>query len=152
MYVKHGHTWKGGTSRLYRIWVQMRRRCRENHPGYEGVTVSPTWSDFDTFLSWAVANDYADDLQIDRIDPYGNYEPNNCRWVTPLVNGNNKRNSTKITAFGETKSISLWARDERCAVSRQALWSRLELCGWSPEKAITTPVARSLRTLRWLVL
>ncbi|WP_282695212.1 hypothetical protein [Streptomyces sp. CC208A] len=41
-----------------------------------------------------------------------------------------------ITAFGEAKALSAWANDPRCAVSREALRTRLAL-GWLPEDAIT---------------
>ncbi|MEU3629121.1 hypothetical protein [Streptomyces fradiae] len=40
-----------------------------------------------------------------------------------------------ITAFGETKALSAWAKDPRCAVSREALRTRLAL-GWASEDAI----------------
>jgi hypothetical protein len=45
----------------------------------------------------------------------------------------------KLTAFGETKTIAQWAKDQRSTVTKNALQGRLRL-GWAPEKAITTPV------------
>ena len=36
-------------------------------------------------------NGYSEGLQIDRINNDGNYEPSNCRWVTPRKNCMNKR-------------------------------------------------------------
>ncbi|MFD8114359.1 hypothetical protein [Streptomyces microflavus] len=44
----------------------------------------------------------------------------------------------QITAFGESKTLREWAADERCAVTREALRTRLAL-GWAPGDAITTP-------------
>ena len=32
-----------------------------------------------------------DGTTIDRINPFGNYEPTNCRWSTRQVQANNKR-------------------------------------------------------------
>ncbi|MGW4289676.1 hypothetical protein ACWEIK_22400 [Streptomyces sp. NPDC004673] len=43
-----------------------------------------------------------------------------------------------ITAFGETKMLSAWAKDDRCTVSREALRTRLAL-GWNTETAISRP-------------
>ncbi|MFI1890209.1 hypothetical protein [Streptomyces jumonjinensis] len=43
-----------------------------------------------------------------------------------------------IPAFGESKPLAGWAADERCAVSREALRTRLAL-GWDPADAITKP-------------
>ena len=37
--------------------------------------------------------------QIDRINPDGNYSKDNCRWVSNLVNSNNKRGGTKVDPF-----------------------------------------------------
>ncbi|GGL68103.1 hypothetical protein GCM10010095_61260 [Streptomyces anthocyanicus] len=45
--------------------------------------------------------------------------------------------SGPISAFGESKPLRVWAADERSAVNREALRTRLAL-GWAPEQAITT--------------
>jgi hypothetical protein len=44
-----------------------------------------------------------------------------------------------VTAFGRTKSVTDWAWDPRCAVTRGGLIARLDR-GMKPEEAIETPV------------
>lgn len=47
---------------------------------------------------------------------------------------------TDLTAWGETQSLSEWARDERCSVTAQTLGRRLRVHrSWSPERIIETP-------------
>ena len=43
-----------------------------------------------------------------------------------------------ISAFGETKSISEWARDHRATVDYWTLWYRIIKGKWSPEIALTS--------------
>lgn len=139
---RHG----GRETRLYTIWIGMRERCytpsARNYSRYggKGVTVCAEWlTEFAAFRDWALANGYQSELSIDRIDPTGNYEPENCRWATAKEQQRNKTNNRHITAFGETKVLSEWAEDERCTVSLPTLTGRLNR-GWSAERAVSTPV------------
>ena len=90
-------------TRLYHIWGGMKDRCsRKNNKNYRlyggrGIKVCDVWNnDFLAFRNWALDKGYKDNLSIDRIDPNGNYEPNNCRWITLTEQTYNKRNSRKI--------------------------------------------------------
>ncbi|MBS1712776.1 MAG: hypothetical protein JST30_00415 [Armatimonadetes bacterium] len=58
-----------------------------------------------------------------------------ARWHRP----EGRKNGRLVTAFGETKCLSDWARDERCTVSVCRLRDRLEE-GMDPERAVTKPV------------
>lgn len=82
--------------RLMRIWVAMKQRCYNPNTkafktyGARGIQVCDEWkSGFKLFYEWAVNNGYSDNLEIDRINTYGNYEPENCRWITHADNTKN---------------------------------------------------------------
>jgi hypothetical protein len=49
-----------------------------------------------------------------------------------------ERSRGLISAFGEAKTLTAWSRDGRCAVSREAVRTRLAL-GWDAEDAIARP-------------
>jgi hypothetical protein len=66
----------------------MKSRCYNlNNPSYHryggrGISVCDDWLEFVSFRNWALANGYADNLSIDRINNDGNYSPINCQWIT----------------------------------------------------------------------
>lgn len=73
--------------RLYQIYKLMILRCdKEKAKGNykkHNISVCDEWkNDFETFKKWALDNGYKEDLLIDRINTFGNYEPSNCRWIT----------------------------------------------------------------------
>ena len=57
-------------------------------------------NDFLKFYNWSMNNGYKDNLTIDRINNDGNYEPSNCRWVTPKEQLNNRRNFLIKNQYG----------------------------------------------------
>lgn len=79
--------------RLNSIWRGMKTRCyNEKSFGYSnyggrGIIICDEWkNDFKVFYDWAIKNGYKDGLTIDRINNDGNYEPNNCQWITKSEN------------------------------------------------------------------
>ncbi len=85
-------------TRAYHIYQGMKRRCYDEKCksykfyGARGIRVCDEWLNNPIdFAEWAYNNGYADDLEIDRIDSDGNYEPSNCRWVTSEVNLQNRK-------------------------------------------------------------
>ena len=92
---KHGG-WKNAS---YNTWRAMLRRC--NNPkdkdykryGAVGIRVCPEWHDYTRFR-----DDMGEPVgaeTLDRIDPYGNYEPGNCRWASLPVQARNTRLHSK---------------------------------------------------------
>lgn len=148
-YLKSGHTQSCGClrnktitkhgmchTRLYSIWQNMKARC-EKHKNYagRGIKVCDEWqSDFRIFHQWAISNGYKDDLELDRIDNDGNYEPSNCRWVTHLENNRNKRTNHFLTYNGVTRTLSEW--QEVTGIPYQEIRRRLN-SGKSIKEALT---------------
>ena len=127
-------------TRLYHIWNGMRERCSNpNNPQYDsygarGIQVCPEWLEYVNFRDWALANGYAENLSIDRIDNNGGYCPENCRWATAREQANNTRKTRLLTYNGETHSVSEWAR--KLNINQSTLSMRINKYGWSVEDAL----------------
>ena len=116
-------------TRLYTIWRGIKKRClNKNLKGFyryggRGISVCKEWEkDFISFYNWAIQNGYKDNLTIDRINNDGNYEPNNCRWVTMEEQSQNTCKVINLTYNFHTYSISKWAR--LLGISRHTLYAR----------------------------
>jgi hypothetical protein len=77
---------------LYGRWMRMKCRCKSSITYLEkGIQVCEEWmNNYEAFKNWAIANGAHENLELDRINNYGNYEPSNCRWATHAENCRNR--------------------------------------------------------------
>jgi hypothetical protein len=135
----HGMT----KTRIYKTWQDMKARCnRKTNKDYmryggRGITICNEWINFEPFMKWAYENGYSDNLELDRIDYNGNYEPSNCRFATRREQTNNTSRNHYITCRGITKTMSEWA--DVAEVSYSTFRSRINESHWEPEEAIFSP-------------
>lgn len=110
-FTTHGET----NSRLFRVWVNVKKRCYNPHyKGYKdyggrGICICEEWrNSYEAFRIWALANGYDENAPrgqctLDRINNNGNYEPANCRWVDMKTQAQNRRPRGYSKKDGETK-------------------------------------------------
>jgi len=139
----HGMT----KSRIYQTFTDIKRRCYNSNTkayknyGGRGIIVCDEWlikegMGFMNFYNWAMENGYTDKLTIDRNNVNGNYEPNNCSWITMKEQENNRRNNKVIAINGIEKNESKWA--EEFNISVQLLRYRIKK-GLKDDDLIKTP-------------
>jgi hypothetical protein len=131
----------------YHTWGNMLDRCININSllyksyGGRGIKVCNRWKGKKGFINFLedLGKKPSSKHQLDRIDNDGNYEPKNCRWVTPKENTRNKRNTKYITYNNNTNCVSAWA--EGLGISTSTLFGRLRN-GWSIERALTQKVQK----------
>lgn len=128
---------------LYQVWADIKQRClnpkNRSYGGYggRGITICGEWAaNYEAFRDWALTSGFSDDLQIERKNNNGNYEPSNCKWATRIEQANNVRSNQRIEHDGVSKTIAEWAR---CVgISHITLRGRLA-SGWSVADALSKP-------------
>lgn len=131
--------------RLSRIWRKMRNRClNPNNSSFKdyggrGIEICSEWDNFYEFQEWALNSGYSKELTLDRINVNGNYDPENCRWVSLKRQERNKRNTIYLTLHGIKKPMADWS--DEIGISWRTLHSRY-VRGWSDEQILTTPVQK----------
>ena len=108
-------------TRIYSIYRGMKQRCYAetcsiyHKYGAIGIKMAPEWlgpDGFKNFLQWSMNRGYRDDLTIDRINPKGNYTPDNCRWATYEQQNTHlsmlKNNRSGIVGVSWSKKENRW--------------------------------------------
>ena len=141
-------THNSSKTRLFRIWQHMKARCYNpnykfySYYGGRGITICDEWrNDFISFQQWSLSHGYTDELTLDRINTNGNYEPDNCRWVTRKIQQNNNRRNLNFTINGETKTLAQWC--EIYGVPHRRTRYRAIDLGWDIVDALTIPSRKS---------
>jgi len=90
----------------------MKQRCDvpENQSykdyGGRGISYCKEWAEFLPFRAWAMTHGYSKDLFLDRENNNGNYEPSNCRWITPQRSAINRRTTkSRIADIAVMRSL-----------------------------------------------
>lgn len=98
---------------IYKIHKSIRDRCylptqkAYRYYGGRGIKMCNVWlNNPKAFIEWALINGYQSGLQIDRINNDGNYEPGNCRWVTPQENMRNTSRNKWVQYNGKQYTVT----------------------------------------------
>ncbi len=125
-------------TRIQRIWFGIRQRC--NNPknqayqyyGGRGIKICERWSSLTNFLE--DMGHPEPNMSIDRIDPNGDYCPENCRWATRSQQQSNRRNNHFIEFNGKRQTAMEWANE--IGIAHQTVYQRIDL-GWDVEKILS---------------
>jgi len=107
---------------LYTTWQGMIARCERldtvNYDRYggRGIKICARWKeDFLNFVEDMGPRPIG--YSIDRIDPNGNYEPNNCRWATVVEQAWNKNESTRQVKLTDDMILEIYRMSRSTPVS-----------------------------------
>lgn len=103
-----------------------------NFYGGRGITVCDRWRE----SFWNFYDDMGirkDGLSLDRINPNGQYCPENCRWATSKEQGNNTTSNYILEYEGISQNLSQWG--ELLGILPNTIYYRLAR-GWTPSEAL----------------
>lgn len=145
---KHG----GWNKSSYNTWRAMMRRCYNPKDkdfykyGGAGVSVFAPWHEYAQFAS--DMGEPSGDETLDRVNTYGNYEPDNCRWAGAKTQNRNVRvrKSSKTGVIGVSKTHS-GTYMAKVTVGKKAFYSK---CFSTIEEAATA--RKELERIHWGVV
>lgn len=128
---------------FYSTWTNMKTRCyNKKSPTYRfygarGIKVCERWLyDVRNFIE-DMQSTYFIGASLDRINPNGDYSPENCRWATRIEQNNNRTSNRKITYKGKTQTLEQWIRELNLKSS--SIRQRIYVMNWSIEEAFEIP-------------
>ena len=116
-------------NRLQSIYFSMVARTKGDRSYlFRDIKVCDEWlgeKGFENFYDWSIENGYKyeptfvngkfqNSITLDRINPLGNYEPNNCRWTTWDIQNKNKSSFRYMLTRKERMMMSKIAKLPSC--------------------------------------
>ena len=108
--------------------------------GGRGIRICERWLDFQKFAD-DMGEKFLPNLELDRVNVDGNYEPSNCRWATRKVQQRNRRNNHRVAWCGRNLTVCEWA--ELLGHKPNTLIFRLRR-GWPIERTMREGAAESV--------
>jgi len=133
---------EGKKTRLYGIWMRMKQRCLDvacsdyKNYGGRGIKICDEWLGYKNFHDWAISHGYKKNLTIERCNNAGDYEPDNCEWITAEKQARNKRTNRFITYKGKKKILSEWCK----ILKMDHSLLRYRLKHWDIERSFNQPI------------
>ena len=142
MFFTHGKS----RTRIYKIWNQIKQRCRNKKNGrYDsyggrGITISDEWlNSFESF--YRDMGDPPPGMTIERKDNDAGYCKENCRWATQFDQSRNKRRNRFIEFLGISMTVTDWAWF--LGVNPSTLFKQLLRSKWTFEKCVLNSLKRN---------
>lgn len=140
-------------TKFYRTYKSILYRCNSSRSKrfycYGAKGIKCEWKTFDEFKkdmykTYKVHSKKHgdDDTTIERINVYGNYNKDNCRWATKFEQGSNKTINRVITFKGKTHHLAQWARILN--INSTTLQTRLDVLGWNIKDSFRKPVRKTI--------
>lgn len=148
-YLRERITKHGGSGKAsYNTWRAMMRRCYKitdkdfARYGGMGVVVAAEWHDYTVFVHDMGEPSGAQTL--DRIDPYGNYTPENCRWASKATQARNIRSRHSVSGH---RGIYLTSNGKWMAAITVGYKKYYRPCRGTVEEALAD--RKELEALHW---
>lgn len=133
----------------YSTWCRMKARCyrpaadRFINYGGRGIIVCDRWlHSYENFLA-DMGRAPSPKHSIDRKDNDGNYEPSNCRWATPKIQGNNQQKTVRVNYKGVIHT--LFRLSLMYGVPQKTIYKRIYMANWPVEEAVESPKGTCLK-------
>jgi hypothetical protein len=127
-----------------KAWNEIIRRCTmpkaSVYPYYGGRGIEVRWKSFDEFLS-DMGTMPMPGCTVERKDPNGHYDKNNCHWETSMNRQARNRSSTWRAPDG-TAVADLC---DAVGIPYSVVHQRVRKLGWKLEAALSTPARKDKR-------
>lgn len=145
-------------AKFYRTYDNIKTRCyNKNSPRYKrygarGIIICDEWlQSREAFIKWCDETCKDITLTIERIDVNGNYEPNNCKWVTMEQQAKNKQDSIKVNYYGTEYCLRELCRKLGYNNNEyKRIHARIAYEKWDVYKAIETPIRKCDNKTKYL--